>query len=759
MNAICSKTVARLLRRVLVVAMVVPVVVLWFLRSRLFGSGTLQGGSIGRRIDNSLKRWLFYVRDGEYRKEFYNTMGYHVPACPEPNANFKGVPVLLSTFYTEILVRSKKRRDLHEQVYQGNLCSSLSEKGWYTLCLFQPLMGDWFQPMNVGENDTTVASMSSLSNKKHSVDFVVVPYLESGMDLWILKHYGSSNGVLNVYQSLPIVDRAHFWGLAMIWEYGGVFWGPSTNAKDFVETALHMSNNRNAPNLFEWKLVDNAGPTFLSHVISRDAKPLELRCLFDYWVQQDRYQNDFFPNVSWTGILKYVEQTQKCLDSAECCKLHLDEPMDASLNAPSKSLAVSNRYDVSVVAPELANDVNRTPKQSHNERMKQEACSPGWFCHRCLKMPWRGSLSKCLEICRSCYVKHITTPFQDSPLFREVELLVHINQVRDTPASAQAKRIPRIIHQTWFEDLSIERYPHLSRLQNSWKASGWHYNFYTDETARRYIQDHFPAPFVEAYDAVLPGAFKADFFRLLVLLREGGIYADIDVQLDLPNLDQFLPANVSFLVPRDVPIDRWPNSNFCLWNGFMAAAPGHPIIVQAVQDLLNRIQNRWDYYDVENAVCSESLDCEIWKLRSIPVLLLTGPCALGMSVNTALGRSNKVQGFDVGWLLPNRTTPSDNGNMEDDYFGHGLVLLADRYDLGELRFSDVDRAVLVASTDQDKLIKKPMVFDTKDRENRPTRQGEHYSKSETDVMGTSGVYVDNLVTNEYVKLTIHRHIG
>ena len=81
------------------------------------------------------------------------------------------------------------------------------------------------------------------------------------------------------------------------------------------------------------------------------------------------------------------------------------------------------------------------------------------------------------------------------------------------------------------------------------------------------------------------------------------------------------------------PSTDWIHINFCLWDGFMASVPAHPIVVQAAQDLLNHIQNRWDYYDVENTLCRETLDCEIWKLRSIPVLLLTGPCALGISVN------------------------------------------------------------------------------------------------------------------------------
>jgi mannosyltransferase OCH1-like enzyme len=65
-----------------------------------------------------------------------------------------------------------------------------------------------------------------------------------------------------------------------------------------------------------------------------------------------------------------------------------------------------------------------------------------------------------------------------------------------------------VIHQTWFEDLSVERYPQLARVQSSWKNAGYAYRFYTDSDAREFIATNFPTRFLEAYDALVPGAFK-----------------------------------------------------------------------------------------------------------------------------------------------------------------------------------------------------------------------------------------------------------
>jgi len=316
------------------------------------------------------------------------------------------------------------------------------------------------------------------------------------------------------------------------------------------------------------------------------------------------------------------------------------------------------------------------------------------------------------------------------------------------------KRIPRIIHQTWFEELTTARYPHLQRLQHSWKASGWDYRFYTDDDCRKFIEKFYPKRFVDAYDAIIPGAFKADFFRLLVLFKHGGVYADVDVQLDA-DLDSFITKDLSFFVPRDVPIDYWPDSNYCLWNGLLGVAPGHPILAKAIEDVVTTVLNRVDYYDIEGGLCSRDHNAEIWKLRTLPILILTGPCALGMSVNAALRNDNLLQGYELGWLqtanISARHEPSDH------YWGNALTLLADRYDLGELRFTDIDRNLLIASSNQDRIAKSPI--DVMEIEQAPKKTPIHYSKTESDIVGEFGTYSNSLSANEQVRLVItHEYV-
>ena len=127
---------------------------------------------------------------------------------------------------------------------------------------------------------------------------------------------------------------------------------------------------------------------------------------------------------------------------------------------------------------------------------------------------------------------------------------------------------------------------------------------------------------------------------------------------------------MSFFVPRDLVAEP---GEYCLWNGIIGAAPGHPLIAASLERLMNTVLNRADYHDIERAMCQMSpagRATEIWKARALPVVLLTGPCALGVSINAALGRDSLVSKIDTGWLLPNKTASASS-----DMYGDVFVLL------------------------------------------------------------------------------------
>lgn len=216
-----------------------------------------------------------------------------------------------------------------------------------------------------------------------------------------------------------------------------------------------------------------------------------------------------------------------------------------------------------------------------------------------------------------------------------------------------------------------------------WKQSGWTYRFYNDQDAADFMDRHFPPQVREAFDAIVPGALRADLFRYCVLLIHGGVYADVDVLLE-SNLDELLWGNVGFMVPLDEPGDQ-RGHQYCFWNGLLATTPGHPFVAKAIEMVVNHVRNRFTVVDVDDTMCPNP-DLQVTHMYD--ALLLTGPCALGAATNLVLGRPPQSN-FEVGNMALH----------SDDIPGRTVVLKQNKSDLGCHRFTWVERNWIVAATD------------------------------------------------------------
>ena len=149
-------------------------------------------------------------------------------------------------------------------------------------------------------------------------------------------------------------------------------------------------------------------------------------------------------------------------------------------------------------------------KPSLYDKLMHDNCIPNiearLGCHYCLRSPLQGSMTKCLDQCPSCWKDIMYSPHKRT---RSQEVILSA-EIKDSSLPHETQ-IPRIIHQTWFENVNTEDYPDLVRLQNSWKqaeAYGFEYRFYTDTSAFEYIRNNFPSLVLQAYETLQPGAFK-----------------------------------------------------------------------------------------------------------------------------------------------------------------------------------------------------------------------------------------------------------
>jgi hypothetical protein len=140
-------------------------------------------------------------------------------------------------------------------------------------------------------------------------------------------------------------------------------------------------------------------------------------------------------------------------------------------------------------------------------------------CHRCLKevsneKPGDGepALTKrnACEVCKvecPCYCD-ILCKVRPPPKPVTRTYSVRLPRYRKEPE----RLVPKIIHQTWFEPVTKDKYPNMSRLIESWKKSGWEYYFYDDDTAGDFLGTHFPPEVREAYESIIPGEFVSVSF-------------------------------------------------------------------------------------------------------------------------------------------------------------------------------------------------------------------------------------------------------
>lgn len=116
-------------------------------------------------------------------------------------------------------------------------------------------------------------------------------------------------------------------------------------------------------------------------------------------------------------------------------------------------------------------------------------------------------------------------------------------------------------------------------------GSNYSYTFYDDETSRQYIAKHYPSA-LEAFDTLIPGAYKSDLFRIIRLYVEGGVYFDAPFSPydSTLKLDQILQPTDTFVSAND--------RGHGLYNAFMASIPKHPILKGGIAAILKNVKNK-----------------------------------------------------------------------------------------------------------------------------------------------------------------------
>ena len=121
--------------------------------------------------------------------------------------------------------------------------------------------------------------------------------------------------------------------------------------------------------------------------------------------------------------------------------------------------------------------------------------------------------------------------------------------------------IPLKIFQTWHtKDLPQKMKERVEQLKSQ-NPRFEHYLF-DDNDCREFIKTHFSIDVLNAYDRLIPAAYKADLWRYCVLYINGGIY--MDIKLTCVNGFKLIALTEEEFFVRDRPEGYLYNALICV---------------------------------------------------------------------------------------------------------------------------------------------------------------------------------------------------
>jgi len=147
--------------------------------------------------------------------------------------------------------------------------------------------------------------------------------------------------------------------------------------------------------------------------------------------------------------------------------------------------------------------------------------------------------------------------------------------------------IPPNIFQTWHSKilppLMFNAVNNLRRVNPKFR-----YNLYDDNDCRYFIEQNFDSNILNAYDKLIPGAYKADLWRYCILYKYGGIYLDV----------KYIPIK-GFKLINLTEKEHWvlDIGGNRIYNALIAVMPSNPVLLKAINKIVENVNNKYYGFD------------------------------------------------------------------------------------------------------------------------------------------------------------------
>ncbi len=144
--------------------------------------------------------------------------------------------------------------------------------------------------------------------------------------------------------------------------------------------------------------------------------------------------------------------------------------------------------------------------------------------------------------------------------------------------------IPLNLFMTWYtKDLPTN----MKKSVEDTKANNPEFNFYLydDEDCRNFLKKYFINDVVNAFDSLIPGAYKADLWRYCVLYYYGGIYVDIKYQ----PIDDFKFIE---LTDKEYFVKDRPVGGSGIYNALLVCKAGNTILYNCIKKIISNVEKK-----------------------------------------------------------------------------------------------------------------------------------------------------------------------
>lgn len=203
--------------------------------------------------------------------------------------------------------------------------------------------------------------------------------------------------------------------------------------------------------------------------------------------------------------------------------------------------------------------------------------------------------------------------------------------------------IPKKIYQSWKTKNLPEKMKKVVEKTKQMNPEYQH-EVWDDADCRKFLLDNFGENYANAFDVLIPGAFKCDFWRYAVLYVNGGVYMDMDMTPVVP-FREILKDTDEFVSIVDLKTFIRPKC--AIYQAFIACRPKHPIMLYSLQLAFHNIVTR--SYEI------------------IDSLSITGPVVVGIAMNL-YWKKEKTHDNILSGEYPNgiRLFNMDKSKTQDD---------------------------------------------------------------------------------------------